>query len=84
MVGESAIPKKLTVSPSAIRSVIAVRSGLTNAAAQATAINGLTLKNCAAVMAIKMGRNVNGVQEMKVKISNAPVCSTVGVIAFAM
>ena len=72
MVGDSAIPKSRMVSPSAMRPAMAPQSGFMIAAQQRTATKVLTLKCLDAVIAMKIGRKANGVQEMNEKTSSVP------------
>ncbi len=72
------MPKKVTPSPDATRPAISVQDGLTSAAVHAMAIYIFVLKCLAAVMAIKIGKNVNGAHEIKLKTSYVPVFEKLG------
>lgn len=77
-VGVSGIPNRWTESPSAIPAARSFQVGFMIAAQHSTATNVFALKCFEAVIAIKIGRNVNGVHDMNDSTWSVPVSAKAG------
>lgn len=73
VVSDNLIPKNLTASHPDILVAISPQVGLTSAQQQATAIKVLHLKCLDAVIAMNIGKKVNGAHDIKLKTSYVPV-----------